>query len=261
MTQGSLVRALQVLAIVASIAGTRTTYASSEPRLEWDQSWDPNIAGYRVYRGESSRNYTHMVDVGPQTSVPLTNLSAGITHYLAVTAYDVNQVESPMSEEVWYTPRVDGINSGLLPFTFVTWPDLTVIQFNGHAGQKCRVVTSSDLRQWHEVQTDEFSKDDVGTYVEDGSAAFEKRFFRVVATPPWQPSGPVPFTLTSSPSANIIEFMGRPGQPCRILASFNLNDWQEIYSVTPSASTPIIYNDAGSDTFPMRFYRVVAGTP
>ena len=55
--------------------------------------------------------------------------------------------------------------------------------------------------------------------------------------------------------------MGRAGQPCRILASFDMNNWQEIYSVTPDGSTPVIFYDLGSAADPMRFYRVVTGTP
>jgi hypothetical protein len=191
--------------------------------------------------------------------VPLTNLSAGVTHYLAVTAYDADRIESPMSEEVWYTPRVDGIHSGLVTFNFATWPDLTAIEFNGHAGQQCRVVVSTDLSEWHAVQTENFSRDETGYYYEEGSASHSKRFFRVVATPPWQPNAPLPFTLTTSPSVSTIEFMGRAGQRCRILASFDMNNWNEVYSVTPDGSTPVVFYDAGSDVYPMRFYRVVTG--
>ncbi|HEY0548457.1 MAG TPA: fibronectin type III domain-containing protein [Verrucomicrobiae bacterium] len=261
MTQGSLVRALHVLAVIAFITHARTLYANSDPRLEWDPSLDPNVAGYRVYNGEESRNYTHVVDVGLQTGVPLTNLSAGITHYLAVTAYDVNQIESPLSDEIWYTPRVDGINNALIPFTFTTSADLTTVQFNGHIGQQCRVVASSNMIEWHAVHAESFVRDDAATYYEDGTAYYPKRFFRVVATPPWQPNGPLPFTLTVSPSVNTIEFMGRAGQPCRILSSFDMNNWYEVYSVTPDGSTPVVFYDHGSDADPMRFYRVVAGAP
>lgn len=45
-----------------------------------------------------------MIDVGLQTFIPLTNANLPLVTYMAVTAYDVNQIESPMSEEVWYTP-------------------------------------------------------------------------------------------------------------------------------------------------------------
>jgi hypothetical protein len=45
------------------------------------------------------------------------------------------------------------------------------------------------------------------------------------------------------------------------MASFDMTSWQEIYSVTPDSSTPVVFYDAGSDIHPMRFYRVVFGTP
>ncbi len=260
MTQSSVVRGIQLLGALAFISFGRTTYATSDPRLEWDASPDPNIAGYRVYNGESSRDYTHVVDVGLATSVPLTNLSAGVTHYLAVTAYDTNHVESPWSDEVWFTARVDGVTSGFLSFTLMTWSDLTILQFDGRAGQRCRIVASSDLSQWQTIYTEDVSQNGLVTYAEDGSAAFPMRFYRVIATPPMYGSA-LPFKLTSSPSATTIEFAGTYGQQCHVLASLDLRNWEEIYSVTLTGNRPVTYRGAGSSAYPMRFYRVLATAP
>jgi hypothetical protein len=260
MAQSSVVRGIQMLAAFVFIFLTRTTYANSDPRLEWDSTPDPNIAGYRVYSGEMSRNYTHFVDVGLATSVPLTNLSAGVTHYLAVTAYDTNQVESPWSDEVWFTVPIDGVTSGLVSFTLMSFPDVTIIQFNGRAGQQCRIVASSDLSHWETIYTENLSQNGLVTYDAAGSAAFPTRFYRVIATPPMY-GAPLPFKLTSSPSMTTIEFAGTYGQQCHILASFDLRSWQEIYSATLTGSHPVTYRTAGSSAYPMRFYRVLATSP
>ncbi len=67
-------------------------------------SWDPNtesdLSGYKVYYGNSSRNYTVVIDVGNVTSYTIDNLQEGLTYYFAVTAYDFSGNESAFSEEV-----------------------------------------------------------------------------------------------------------------------------------------------------------------
>ena len=183
MTQSSLVRALRVLAAFVFITLTRTTYAN-EPRLEWDASPEPNIAGYRVYSGESSRNYSHVVDVGLETSAPLTDLSAGETHYFAVTAYDQDQLESPFSDEISYTAPVDGVTSAIIPIGLMRLPNVARIQFDGRAGQQCRIVVSTDLIEWHSIRSIVLAQDGTLIYSEDGADSNTMRFYRVVATPP-----------------------------------------------------------------------------
>ncbi len=56
--------------------------------LAWDASAAPNVGGYTLHYGRSSRNYTTSVDVGDQTRYPWTGLAAGTTYYFAVTVYD-----------------------------------------------------------------------------------------------------------------------------------------------------------------------------
>ena len=58
------------------------------------------IAGYRVYYGDSQGNYTHEVaiDNGNTMSVTLHNLAAG-TYYIVVTTVDTDGRESAFSQE------------------------------------------------------------------------------------------------------------------------------------------------------------------
>ncbi len=73
-------------------------------------SWDPpttnvdgtpvsDLAGYRIYYGLSSRNYSWVIDVGNVNTYKIENLSPG-TYYFAVTAYDTSGNESDYSNEV-----------------------------------------------------------------------------------------------------------------------------------------------------------------
>jgi hypothetical protein len=83
-----------------------------EPIISWDGVADLDVAGYRVYFGLQSRSsqgwvtYTGFV----QVTVPCRNwlrmtvLTKYVTNYLAVTAFDFNNNESPYSAEVSVIP-------------------------------------------------------------------------------------------------------------------------------------------------------------
>ncbi len=66
--------------------------------LSWNANTESDLAGYRIYSGTSSRNYTASTDVGNKTNHILSGLGTG-THYFAVTAYDISGNESPFSIE------------------------------------------------------------------------------------------------------------------------------------------------------------------
>ena len=70
--------------------------------LSWVPNNDPNLAGYRVYVGTSSGNYTYAgpFNVTAETSFTVNELHAGHTYFFAVSAYDHAGNESPKSEEV-----------------------------------------------------------------------------------------------------------------------------------------------------------------
>jgi hypothetical protein len=68
--------------------------------LAWDPNTDPGLAGYKLYYGTQSRNYTNSIDAGNQISYAALGLQAGTTYYFAVTAYDNQGLESDYSNEV-----------------------------------------------------------------------------------------------------------------------------------------------------------------
>lgn len=68
--------------------------------VAWDASTGPSVAGYKLYCGTSSREYSMVFDAGKRTSCTLPGLQAGKTHYIAATAYDSGGNESAYSEEL-----------------------------------------------------------------------------------------------------------------------------------------------------------------
>src|SRR5215471_2267878 len=77
--------------------------ASGQVSLAWDAVSAPDLAGYRLYYGQTSHAYTSQIDVGPQTTYTMTGLTDGQTYYFVVTAYDSAGNESPPSNEISIT--------------------------------------------------------------------------------------------------------------------------------------------------------------
>lgn len=71
--------------------------------LLWDENQDPDIAGYKVYYGEQSGEYTSTKTAGSPT-VTLTDLTPDQQFYAAVSAYDTDGNESLLSTEIVFTP-------------------------------------------------------------------------------------------------------------------------------------------------------------
>ena len=73
---------------------------AAQIRLAWDPNNEPDVAGYKIYYGTSSKSYSGSVDVGNVTSHTLSGLTQGQTYYVAVTAYNSSGSESGYSSEV-----------------------------------------------------------------------------------------------------------------------------------------------------------------
>jgi len=93
---------------------------SANVKISWLRNQEPDIAGYKIFYGTSSKNYTNTITINdtatspPQTSYVITGLSEGKTYYFALKAFDLAHQFSDFSEEVsLYIPAsTTGINNG-----------------------------------------------------------------------------------------------------------------------------------------------------
>ncbi len=78
-----------------------TSVFARQVTLAWNANPEPILGGYRLYYGQTSRNYTVVEDVGNQTTYTLFGLADDRPYYFAVTAYDsTNRIESAFSWKV-----------------------------------------------------------------------------------------------------------------------------------------------------------------
>lgn len=80
---------------------------AADVTLAWNKNSEPDMDGYKLYYGTSSRAYNHGQDVGNFTTYTISNLDEGTTYYFAVTAYDSAGNEGDFSEEIVYTIAVN----------------------------------------------------------------------------------------------------------------------------------------------------------
>jgi fibronectin type 3 domain-containing protein len=80
------------------------TLTSSTVTLRWDKSPGRSVKGYRLHYGTTSgRSYSKIIDVGKVTTYTISNLNAGKTYYVVVTAYNAAGKESPPSNQISFT--------------------------------------------------------------------------------------------------------------------------------------------------------------
>jgi hypothetical protein len=80
--------------------GCRNILTWNAPTLNADGTPLDDLAGYIVYYGTSSGNYSQGISVGNVTTFTVDNLNDDLTYYFAATAYDISGNQSGYSNEV-----------------------------------------------------------------------------------------------------------------------------------------------------------------
>jgi hypothetical protein len=107
---------------------------SAQVTLAWDPNTEPDVAGYRIYYGLASDQYSNRIDVGNQTRYTVASLVDGKTYYFTATAYDKKGNESDFSNEVVFQVPV--------PCTYSVSPSGQSFTING-GPSSFNVVTQS----------------------------------------------------------------------------------------------------------------------
>ncbi|MBT8366450.1 MAG: fibronectin type III domain-containing protein, partial [Deltaproteobacteria bacterium] len=79
--------------------------------VAWDANSEGDLAGYIVYWGTTSGDYSDSKDVGITTQHTITGLQDGVKYYFAATAYDHDKYESGYSQELFHVAGSQNLTS------------------------------------------------------------------------------------------------------------------------------------------------------
>jgi hypothetical protein len=141
--------------------------------------WNPNgsgTAGYYLYSGSNSGNYTSKIDVGTNTSFTVTGLQEGQTRYFTVRAYNQAGVEGNPSAEIAF------IVPGVLQLVKGENPDSPIsLSMPVAPGRWYEVQASADMRSWTTIeQTQPATSNGWIQVVDPQSGTLSSRFYRLI---------------------------------------------------------------------------------
>lgn len=175
-----------VLSLSFPVFGATTPGSVS---VAWNRNTETNISGYKIYWGESTRQYTKVQDVGTAIEATLTSLTNGQTYFCAVTAYNTDGQESPFSSEITLTyisePAAPDTSSRLVlleaesgqlgsPMAVFTEAGISYVttssyNTNGWVQTAFNIPVTDDYHVWCRVRAPASSNDSFGV-VMDGAA-------------------------------------------------------------------------------------------
>lgn len=134
---------IRVSAVLVSLFVCSLAKATLSVPLDWNPNTDPSVAGYNVYYGSASHNYTNVINVGYTTNTVVGGLVEGQTYYFAVTAYTFDGLESDFSNEyIFLVPGRLTITQGATPASPMQ------IRFPVAPGHWYELQQSVDLVSW-----------------------------------------------------------------------------------------------------------------
>ena len=176
-----------VLAGILSSALLQNSVQASMPlsppyslTLAWNPSASAEITGYNVYYGTTSGIYPDIISVETVTAATVPGLSSGVTYYFAVTAVNVDGVESSFSNEISYRQplpgsqiQTRGISGGQFTLT-VTGP----------VGQTYDLEATQDFTTWAVIGTGTIDANGSLSFTDPEAGNFQQRFYRTRETQP-----------------------------------------------------------------------------
>jgi hypothetical protein len=149
-------------------------YATVSIKLSWTASTGSKVAGYRIYSGTASRDYSKKVTASSTaTSATISGLTEGTTYYFAATDFDSAGNESAYSDEFIYVAGAATMTSAAHV--------ANQFSFNvaGVTGRKYIVQASTNLLAWVSLKTNTAPFQ----YIATNSPAYSRRFFRACLQP------------------------------------------------------------------------------
>lgn len=153
--------------------------ATQSVTLAWDPSPDFTVAGYKMYYGVASGDYTNLVDAGNAASGSIPDLVEGTTYFFAATAYNILGLESIFSDELSYTVPGSPVKLQVR----VAANGQFVLTVTGQLGRSYDILATQDFTAWAVIGT--VTAGDSGSleFLDPDGANFPARFYRLQERP------------------------------------------------------------------------------
>jgi hypothetical protein len=165
-----------LLTTLALALGAWLSRAEQSVSLAWDANTETNIVGYRLYYGPTSQSLTNTADAGPQLTVTVTGLREGTTYYFAVTARNLDGLESDFSDQVSYTVP----SLSLLLNSPANLQDPMRLRFDAGPGHAYEILATEDFETWTTLYYTTPSANGWVEYADVESPTLPKRFYRLI---------------------------------------------------------------------------------
>jgi hypothetical protein len=166
--------------------------------LNWQSSSSTNVAGYNIYYGTASGQYTGKIMLGNVDTATISNLDCGTTYYFSATALDSNGNESGFSNETRFlVPGVLKLSAEAMPgnplmrppapanpspLSAGTKPSVPlVIKFPVVPSHWYEVQATVDFKSWTTIwQTGVATSNAWVECLDPDTSAYASRFYRLV---------------------------------------------------------------------------------
>jgi hypothetical protein len=146
--------------------------ASISLEVTWNASSDTNVAGYKVYYGTVSQQYTNVVVAGNLTNALISGIKSGKTYYFAATSYNAAGWESSYSPEISYIAPV--VNTPLISIASTSGG--ISVSVNGTAASPYVIIASTNLINWVALATNNTPF----VFTDTNSSNYSQRFYQAV---------------------------------------------------------------------------------
>lgn len=244
--------------------------------LAWDPNTDAGLAGYKIYYGAQSQDYTNNISVGTNTTVVVSNLVEGVTYYFVATALSVTGLESLPSNEVSYDVPVlndspvavgdlvsadMGTISRFSQQTFLrndSDPNRDAISISAVSAKSAMNGTMA-LSGNYVLYTPPagFQGEDSFIYtVVDGKGGTSQATVRISVAAPVKPVRNPSSIKSLADGSKSVFFQAFPGSSFLVQASTDLVNWATIATVVADSVGGIEYVDTQSAQYSSRYYRL-----
>jgi Fibronectin type III domain len=252
-----MIRGILIILTLAGLSSFATGAQTATVTLAWTPSSSTNIAGYDIYYGTSSGDYTSMMSVANVAEVTIPGLTYGTTYYFAAKTYDYIGNLSAFSPEISYVAGITSAIPAVMTSPCASPRGNYNFQVSGSAGFEYAVEASTDLVNWVvvEINTAPFK------FVDCQASQFSRRFYRMAYAPDI-----IGASTSLTPLAGLItsNYMNASGQFCftvsgtvnypyAIEASTDLVNW----IILTTNDAPFNFVDTQAGQFSHRSYRAV----